>query len=381
MSNMIKRIGILGGGFDPIHYGHLTAAECVRHELDLDYILFIPTGRPPHKETATFQEHRYLMTALAIADNDRFRITRMELDRPGPSYTVDTLRALKEQAEKEGADTELFFIIGADEMLQISNWKDSHLLPDLCKWVSVTRPGYNADGDLLEIPGLDISGTALRKRVKSGASLRYLTPPSVERYIRELDIYNTSYEELHKSVSTHLSEKRYRHTLGVIETSVLLAARYGANLRKAYLAALLHDYAKEFEEDKKRELCREFALPVDSVQDGFINLMHGPLSAEFTRRKFGIDDPEILDAIRFHTTGRAKMSLLERIIKIADNIEPNRKDYPGLDDIRRLSEADLPDLRKSTAKAIRRDIEYTEGMGRVIHPLGREALEDLEGKN
>jgi len=370
--NKAKRVGIMGGAFDPIHYGHLTAAECVRCEMGLDIVLFIPTGRPPHKDTITFSEHRYLMTVLATADNPYFHTSRMELDRPGPSYTVDTLRMLKDMT-----DAELFFIVGADEMLQISTWKDADALPDLCRWVPVTRPGYSIK-EALEIPGLDISGTALRRRINTGKPIKYLITSDVEKYIRDSDLYqnhNVCDIEIHKAVAGQLSERRYRHTLGVIETAILLAARHGVNLRKAYLAALLHDYAKEFKEDEKRALCKKFAIPLDPIQDQYVNLVHGQLGAEFARRSFNIDDPDILEAIIYHTTGRAGMGPLEQIIKIADNIEPNRPDYPELEIIRNLS---MVDLSSAAAASIKKDIRYTESKGHIIHPWGKEALEDLE---
>ena len=366
------RIGVIGGAFDPIHYGHLTAAECVRRELNLDLCLFIPTGRPPHKGKITFKEHRYLMTALACEDNPHFYTSRMELERPGASYTVDTLHLLKEMT-----NAEIFFIVGADEMLQISAWKDADLLPGLCRWVTVTRPGYNID-KATQIPGLDISGTELRKRAALNQSIKYLVPPPVERYIRDLNLYRKNYEcyeKTHQAVAAQLSEERYRHTMGVMETSILLAARYDVNLRKAYLAALLHDYAKELKEDEKRQMCRDFAIPVDPVQDNFINLMHGHLSAELAKRKFNIDDPEILNAIKYHTTGRAGMGPLDMVVKIADNVEPNRTYYPTLKQIRLLSAVNLKD---ACIAAIKWDIEYTKSKGRTIHQLGIEALKDLE---
>ena len=363
-----RRVGIIGGAFDPIHYGHLTAAECTRCEMNLDFVLFIPTGQPPHKGKITFSEHRYLMAVLATADNGNFHITRMELDRPGPSYTVDTLRFLK-----ENTDAELFFIIGADEKIQISSWKDSDQLPGLCNWFTVTRPGYNVE-DAVKIPGIDISGTELRKRIKSNQPVKYLIPPAVERYISELDLYRTDYEKIHQAVAAQLTKKRYQHTLGVIETAILLAARYGVDMKKAYLSALLHDYAKEFTEDRKHELCKKFNVSTDTIQKQNINLMHGSLSAEFARREFGVSDQEVLDAIIYHTTGRAGMGKLERIIKIADNIEPNRTYFPGLEEIRRIAKINL---NRATIASLRRDMEYTKGKGRTLHPWGGEALADL----
>ena len=312
------------------------------------------------------------MTVLACANNPHFYVSRIEMDRPGVSYTVDTLRLLKEMTTAK-----IFFIVGADEMLQISAWKDANLLPDLCRWVTVTRPGYNID-KALEIPGLDISGTELRNRAEVGKSIKYLVPPRVERYVYDLNLYRKNGrcdEKIHHTVAAQMSDERYKHTLGVMETSILLAARYDVNLNKAYLAALLHDYAKELKEDEKRAMCKELGITIDPVQDQYINLTHGQLSAELSKREFNIDDPEILNAIRYHTTGRAGMGTLDMVVKIADNIEPNRTYYPTLKQIRLLSEVSL---KEACIAAIKWDIEYTEGKGRTIHQWGLEALKDLE---
>ena len=385
-----RRIGLMGGSFNPIHYGHLTAAEDARCKLNLDFVLFIPTGIPPHKDKITYMEHRYQMTVLATSDNPYFYVSRMELDRSvnqkSFSYTVDTLKILKKMT-----DAKLFFILGADEMLQMSSWKDSDKLPGLSHWVAVTRPGYDINAinciqndsmEILEIPGLAISGTELRKRVEKNQPVKYLIHPGVERYINDLNLYQENslnenplnYESFHQAVANNLSQKRYQHTLGVIENAVLLAFIHNVNIKKAYLAALLHDYAKELKDEEKRALCKEFALTLDPLQNQNISLVHGQLGSELAKRVFNIKDSEILDAIRNHTTGRAGMGSLEQIIKISDNAEPNRKDYPGLETIRSLA---VSNLKMATAAAIRRDIQYTKEKGRSVHPLGLEALDYL----
>ena len=363
----MEQIGILGGTFNPIHYGHLAAAEEVRCRLGLDHILFIPSGQPPHKSNVTYKEHRYLMTLLATADNPNFKISRIEIDRDGPSYTVDTLRILKEQTKAE-----LFFIVGADEMNNISTWRDAEVLPSLCNWVPVSRPGYST-GNAMEIPGVDISSTEMRNRISKGQNIKYLLPEAVERYIIEVGLDN-DYEKIHKAVAARLSEKRYRHTMGVLETSLLLAAKHGVNMKKAYLAALLHDYAKELPDEEKFKLCKEFGINLDTIQHKRISLAHGHLSAELAKREFDIQDPEVLQAISYHTTGKAGMGPLCRLLKIADNIEPNRPDYPGLEEIRTLANMDLT---RGAIASISRDLQYNKDRSITIHHWGPEALEYL----
>jgi len=395
-----KRIAVMGGSFDPIHHGHLAAAESVRSALNMDYILFIPTGHPPHKEGVSFAEHRYLMTVLATTSNPHFRVSRIETDRSGASYTVDTLRLLR-----KNTSAELFFIVGADELTQIPNWKEPHNLMKLCSWVVCTRPGYEtketekncnilreryeANIQLLEIPLLDISATEIRHRVAADLSVRYLVPSTVSRYINELELYSKNSSEpmengkppcqmkhLHESVAMQLSEERYKHTLGVIESAILLAARHHSNFYKVYLAALLHDYAKEFSEDRKHALCEEYGLVLDNIQKEYINLTHGLLGAEAAIREFGINDPEVLEAIRIHTTGNAHMSLLDKIIKISDNIEPNRS-FPEVEAIRALS---YNNLDMALVTALKRDMQYNIEKGREIHPLSVAALKSMNMK-
>jgi len=362
----MEKIGILGGTFNPIHYGHLTVAEEVRCRLGLDHILLIPTGQPPHKAATTFSEHRYLMTLLAAEGNPNLRVTRMEIDREGISYTVDTLRILKEQT-----DAELFFIVGADEMNQISSWRGADVLPSLCNWVAVTRPGHKID-NALEIPAVDISSTELRRRISEGQTVKYWLPDAVERYINETGL-DDDFEVIHKAVKAKQSAKRYKHTLGVIETSIMLAARHEINMKKAYLVALLHDYAKELSDEEKRDACKKFDIKMDPVQEENISLMHGQLSAEFARRDFDITDADVLKAISYHSTGCVGMGPLDQLIKIADNIEPNRE-HPDVNKIKNMAKKDLI---RGSIMSIERDIQHSIDKGKKVHHWSPDALEHL----
>jgi nicotinate-nucleotide adenylyltransferase len=191
----IRRLGILGGTFDPIHLGHLAIAEEVRGWQRLDAVLFIPAGDPPHKphEQAS-AEHRARMVELAIADNPHFHLSRMELERPGVSYTVDTLRALRDRLP----DTELFFILGADAAMEFFSWREPQAIMALAQVVAVSRPGFPEDalhraraaGMLATLaPAVAISSTELRARARHGWSLRYLMPDPVAAYVREHGLY------------------------------------------------------------------------------------------------------------------------------------------------------------------------------------------------
>jgi nicotinate-nucleotide adenylyltransferase len=189
------RIGVMGGTFDPVHHGHLVAASEVAQWFDLDEVVFVPTGEPWQKEDVSPSEHRYLMTVIATASNPRFTVSRVDIDRKGPTYTIDTLRDLKAQRP----DAELFFITGADAIAQILSWRDHDELWDLAHFVAVSRPGHvlNTDGlpsddvSQLEIPALAISSTDCRDRVQRGHPVWYLVPDGVVQYIAKHHLYRS----------------------------------------------------------------------------------------------------------------------------------------------------------------------------------------------
>ena len=188
-----RRIGVMGGTFDPVHHGHLVAASEVAAKFELDEVVFVPTGQPWQKAKVSPSEHRYLMTVIATASNPRFTVSRVDIDRDGPTYTVDTLRDLRAQFP----DDELFFISGADAVAQIVSWKDKDELWDLAHFIGVSRPGHELSlsglsGEhvsLLEVPALAISSTDCRSRVSRGHPVWYLVPDGVVQYIAKHRLY------------------------------------------------------------------------------------------------------------------------------------------------------------------------------------------------
>jgi nicotinate-nucleotide adenylyltransferase len=200
MRSMGTRLGVMGGTFDPIHYGHLVTAEEALQQFDLDEVLFVPTGQPWMKEHEVVSppEDRYLMTVIATASNPRFRVSRMEVDRDGPTYTVDTLRRLKDQM---GSGVDLFFVTGADAVLEIFQWKEPQDLFDIAHFIAATRPGYDiAEFEahaperhpgitVMNIPALAISSTDIRARIHQGRPIRYLVPEGVNSYVQKAGLY------------------------------------------------------------------------------------------------------------------------------------------------------------------------------------------------
>lgn len=203
MTRQIQRVGIVGGTFDPIHYGHLAAAAGAHHELSLDRVLFMPNRQPPHKQgqAVTDAADRLAMVRLAVRSDPRFEVSTFELEQDGPSYTVRTVSALREAHP----DWDIYFIAGADSLYDIRTWYQYERLLQLCHFVAVARPGYPPEHwdqlrrelgpDLadqitrLDLPGVDLSASALRRRVREGAPITYLLPPEVEEYVKRHGLY------------------------------------------------------------------------------------------------------------------------------------------------------------------------------------------------
>ncbi|QIB26650.1 nicotinate-nucleotide adenylyltransferase [Caloranaerobacter azorensis] len=202
--NNFKRIGIMGGTFDPIHIGHLVIAEEIRNEFKLDKIIFIPAGNPPHKDNKkiTPAKHRYIMTLLATISNPYFEVSAIEVERKGVTYTIDTIKTLREICSN---DIEIYFITGADSILELHTWKNVKELLKLCNFIAATRPGfeminlkkkiqemndkYGANIYTTIVTALQISSTDIRTRIKEGRTVKYLLPEMVEKYIHKNNLY------------------------------------------------------------------------------------------------------------------------------------------------------------------------------------------------
>ncbi len=200
MAKKEKVIGIMGGTFDPIHNGHLLTAECAAYQYNLDEVIFIPSGNPPHKieKNISDAEDRYVMSLLATMSNSKFRVSRMEIEREGLSYTIDTVREIK----KLHPGAKVYFITGSDAILEIFTWKNPEELLEEAEFIAATRPGYcisqlgqkiydayRKNIHILEIPGLAISSTDIRRRRQEGRPIKYQLPEAVEMYVKKHDLY------------------------------------------------------------------------------------------------------------------------------------------------------------------------------------------------
>ncbi len=205
----MNKVGIIGGTFDPIHFGHLIAAQWAKDALNLEQVIFIPAAEPPHKDVneVSDKNYRFNMVSLAIRNNAGFILSDLEIRRSGNSYTVDTLKHFRQLYPQ----AQLFFIMGLDALLQLDTWKDVEVLIELATFVVATRPGYKIEPDdsiynklprsienkviYLEIPGVEISSSLIRQRLRQGKSIKYLVPAAVENYIYDNNIYGEVYDK------------------------------------------------------------------------------------------------------------------------------------------------------------------------------------------
>ena len=395
-----KSIAVMGGTFDPVHYGHLMAAEAVQRELGVEKVVFMPVGNPPHKKGSevTANEDRYNMTNLATKGNEKFVISKMEIEREGETYTIDTVRELRKQSGQEVA---IYIIIGADTLLEICKWKEIEKVLEMCEIVVVTRPSYEEEKveeeaerlrkeykgkiRLVEIPPMEISSTEIRERIKGKKAVRYLLPEEVLEYIERYNIYGDEGEERQRKgemrvdemeikTKEMLSKKRYDHTKGVIEQAVKLALRYGCDVKKAYIGALLHDYAKEMNDAELKAQCRMYGIKLDKYAKNAMYLLHGYVGSRIAEEEFGVKDREVLNAIKYHTTAREGMTLLEKVVYLADKIE-ERRESKELDKIR---EEAMKDIDKAVMMSLSRAINHNQSVGRETHEMTEKALIYLE---
>ena len=319
----------------------------------------------------------------------------LELRRQGASYTCDTLAQLREQYPEE----ELFLLMGSDMFLSFETWRQPERICDLATLAVFSRreqseaaafarqkqrleETYGAHIRVLENPEVvEISSTELREKLSRGAGRAYLTEP-VYGYILRKGLYGTKAdlkhltpEELRPIALSYLKPKRMPHVLGTEQEAAFLAEKYGADGTAARIAALLHDCTKKLDMDRQLSLCRHYGIDLDPLEQVSLKLLHSKTGAAVARDKFGVSE-EIYNAIYYHTTGKADMTLLEKIIYLADYIEPSRR-FPGVDELRRAVHTDL---NEGLYRALLDSVKELQGYGSPVHPHTREALDYIRSE-
>ena len=395
------RIGVYGGTFNPPHLGHIAAARAVFETLKLDKLLLIPDRQPPHKplpEGSPSPEQRLELTRLAgeqLGLGDRVETLDLELRRSGPSYTADTLRAVHERYP----DDELWLLMGTDMFLTLHTWHEPEQILALAGIAAFSRSQEDTEELFsrqrerlyrtypsariftLGVPGMvEISSTQLRELLAEGRGGQFLAPAVYGAVLRD-GLYGTGEdltrlppEKLRPTALSFLKHARIPHVLGTEQEAVRLALRYGADVDRARTAALLHDCTKRLEMDEQLALCAKYGIELDELEQRALKLLHAKTGAAVARDRFGVDD-EIYSAIFWHTTGHADMTLLEKVIYLADYIEPTRS-FPGVDTLRA---ACYEDLDKGLLMGLEMTVEEMKERGNPVHSATLAAIEYLKG--
>ncbi len=377
----MKKIGILGGTFSPVHNGHLYIAKEAYQQLGLDELWLMPVGIPPHKqqETAVTRYDRLAMCRLAIKELPFARVREDEIHSDGANYTYQTMEYLTKQYPEDS----FYFILGEDSLRMFRSWMHPERIAAKATIVAAVRSMqheykmkqlkqlteeysafYHSRFLLLDTGFKDISSTQIRRILEKaehtneeGEYLLQALPNEVLSYIKEHRLYQSSYmdgiyeaaddkkeitpgkryKQLQKKLQKDLKPSRYQHTLGVAYTAASLAMRYGYPMEVAYVAGLLHDCAKYMTPQELIKYCKKHDLAITDSEYESPQLLHAKAGACKAQEDYGITDPEILHAILYHTTGCPGMNLLDKIIFTADYIEPNRCEAPRLTEIRRTA--------------------------------------------
>ena len=357
----LKKLGLMGGTFDPIHLGHLRIAEEVREAMNLDGVIFIPTGNPVFKKdiAVTDAHDRLDQVAKSISHNPHFDVSPLEVYRGGDTYTIDTLKELKKIISP---NVELYFILGDDTAASLKKWRDIDKIVSMVRFiVAYGRPGSpsleslkeefqsieNIKASFIKVTSIDIASREVRRKRDNHESIRYLVPADIMKELdKSLFKREGSSEALTKEffdnrvaeLEARVKEKRFEHSCNVSKTCVKLAKEYGCDKSKARLAGILHDWDKGLDLEGIRQRLRDFDLE-DHI-DPFVfehmpRVLHGTTAAYALGKEFPEIPGDVLQAIDRHTTAAEKMSDLDMILYIADAIEPGRT-FECLPSLRKL---------------------------------------------
>ena len=376
------KICISGGTFDPIHKGHIEIAKIALSQFNLDKVIFMPTGNSYMKSDVTPSIHRYNMLKLAIEGIDKFEISDLEIKRAGYTYTKDTVAYFKENYP----DDELYFLIGTDTLFMLEKWyMPEYLFKNLIFIVAKRgdadsvakaeelKEKFNADIRFMHNDIIDISSTEIREEFDNKSYDEFnnrFFDKKVFEYIKENHLYKEMNDaEMITLLSKELKESRLMHTFGVIDTATALAKAYQADIKKCERAALLHDCAKYMPLEDMIAICERNLVELNDLEKSKDSLLHAKAGACLAYEKYGIKDKEILDAIKYHTTGKPDMSLIEKIIFVSDFIEPGRTHSEKLPMYRMIA---MADINLVCMNILKDTLDYLESLNEEIDPLTKE---------
>ncbi len=364
----MKKIGILGGTFNPIHTAHIMLAERAYDELQLDKVLIMPSNNPPHKNVSDniSDEDRLEMIKLAIEGHEHLELSDFEMQREGLTFTSDTLTALNNINRQNNEDIRYYFIVGGDSLFSFASWHLPDVILKNCALVAAGRNDINSvktreqiekirtifskDNFIpeiyyLSVPSMDISSTQLKQLLSFNMSVKGILDDNVIKYINSHKLYqNAQYEAIKADLQGLLKPSRYNHDISVAQTAVKIAKNIDYPLDRAYLAGLLHDCAKYLNDEEILKCAEDNEIELTDTEKHSVQLVHAKVGAYFAETKYGIKDSDIIDAVKYHTTGKPDMTELQKIIYIADSVEPLRtwgEDDTELNLLRSVATSDI----------------------------------------
>lgn len=386
----MRKIGVFGGTFNPIHNGHVLAIREFAEKMQLDALYVIPAAIPPHKEVpdgSPDAKTRLQMVRAAVKELPYATVSDLELKREGKSYTSDTLRELKAMHP----DDALYLLVGTDSFLKLDTWHEPEVVCALATIVCAHREDdpndllskqqlrlkelYNAQSIILNNRYEEISSSEVRRMLAFRCAEDYIPKPAyqiIERkklYGRSKDKTGLPFDALKaESLALH-NEKRVPHVIGCSETAVALAELYGADKTDAARAGILHDITKALNEEQHLAVLKRFGVEMPDYDSSKAKLLHAITGSVIAKHIFG-ENEAVVDAIRWHTTGKAEMNILEKIIYIADYMEPNR-DFPGVAELRKVT---YEDLDAAMLLGLTMTTDMLKERGREIDPCSLAAL-------
>ena len=390
----MERIGIYSGTFNPTHVGHLQGAQYALQALKLDKLMMIPDKLAPHKQlpegSATAQQ-RLEMLRLVAEELPNIEVSDLALRREDTSYTYETVA----QIRKAHPDARLYLLMGSDMLPKFPQWREAETIAKNAALAVLSRGGSDGAEEaikaveemggeviLLDNPVMDISSTQLRRMLVFHCASEFISSKA-ETFIYENGLYGTGndlrqlpMDQLEQVVISLLKPNRVRHVLGCRQTAVELARLYGVDETDAARAALLHDITKALDGPLQLTLCRAYGRILDDFSTKNPKTLHALTGSLVAQRIFG-ENQAVVDAICCHTTGKADMNLLEKIIYVADYMEPNR-DFPGVEKLRQLA---YTDITKALELGLRMTLAMLTEQGRDISPESRDALAYLENNS
>ena len=386
----MERIGIYGGSFNPPHIGHIQAAKQAVEALKLDKLLVIPAGIAPHKQmpgNSPTPQQRLDMLRLTLADCPQIEVSDLELKREGPSYTYETILQLRESYPEAC----LILFMGTDMFLSIDTWKNPEIILENAtlgvfyrgdkgeaQAIEAKKTELEQQGarvELVQNVVIPISSTQMRRLLAFRCAAAFL-PEGVLDYIREHRLYDTRtdwknlpMEQLEQVVISLLKPNRVAHVLGCRDTAVELARHWGADETDAARAGILHDITKAIDGPLQLTLCEAYGKILSDFSRRYPKTLHALTGSLVAKRIFG-ENEAVVSAIEHHTTGKADMSLLEKIIYVADYMEPNR-DFPGVEKLRELA---FTDMDAALKLGLEMTLEHLKRQGAEVSPESRDAL-------